>query len=79
MFADTTGDRRVNGHPFTLARTVSDHTGNLMSEDKRLLQPGIANTSLTEPLQVRATDADCFDAHQRLARAWHWQGLVVQT
>ena len=64
-----TGYGRINCHPFALTRTVGNHAGELVPEHERVAQFCIADAGLTEPVQVRAADADGLHAYQRLARS----------
>jgi hypothetical protein len=77
--ATTARNRRVHGHGCTGERPIVDNTADLVPEDKRPGQLRVADSTLFEPMQVRAADADVGDAYQRLVGARDRRVFVVQS
>jgi len=69
-------DRRVYRHPLTGARSHHDHASNLVPEHQWRAELGVADATLTPPMQVRAADPHCCDAYQAMARALIWNRLI---
>ncbi len=63
-FTNFTRNGGVNRHPFALAFAFSDHPREFVTENERLVQFRIADSSLAKPEQVRTADTDSRYAHQ---------------
>ena len=60
------------------ARSRLDDSGELVAEDQRAVQPGVADPALTEPVQVRPAQTDGRHSDEALTRSRHGPFLVVQ-
>jgi hypothetical protein len=57
----------INCDPLPMKRTAFDHAGELVAENERDGDGGISDPALAVPVQIRAAQADCLDAHEALA------------
>ena len=76
--AGETGIRRVGDHPLACARAGLDRADELVPEDERLLQHGVADRALDEPVPVRSAETDRGHPEESLPVARLRLRLVVQ-
>ena len=69
---------RIEDHPLARARTGFDGADELVPEDERLRQDGVADRALDEPVPVGAAEADRRHANEQLALARLGRRLLVQ-
>jgi hypothetical protein len=65
------GDALAHAQPAHARPERSHDTGHLVAEDQGTVDREFANPALSEPVDVRAADADCAHLDQHLAGAWH--------
>ena len=70
---------RVGDHPLACTRAGLDRSDELVSEDERLPQHGVADRALDEPVPVRSTEPDRGHPEEHLAVAGSGLRLVVQS
>ena len=66
QLAVTAGNRRVDRHPLAVPRAADDHPGRLVTDYQRSGQPGVADTALGVPVQIRSADPGGAHPHQLL-------------
>ena len=76
--AAAAGDRRVEHDALAAARPARHHAGELVTEDERLAEHCVADTSLEEPVPIRAAETDTADPYEHLAGLRLRVGLLVQ-
>jgi len=72
------GDRRIDGHPLPGPRPRLDRRGELVAEDERARQAGLADPAADEPVTVGAAEPDRRHPEQHLAVRRLGRRLVVQ-
>jgi hypothetical protein len=65
--AAATGDRGIEHDGLAAARATCHDAGELVAEDERLAEHRVADTSLEEPVSIRAAETDTADPHEHLA------------
>ena len=76
--AAVAGDRRVEHDGLAAPRPTYHNAGELVTEDERLAEHRVADTSLEEPVSIRAAETDTADPNEHLARLRLRVGLLVQ-
>ena len=71
-------DGGIDGDAFALARPGDDDARELVPEHERMLEPGVADAALEQPVTVRAAETHGGDAHEHLPRRRRRVRLVVQ-
>ena len=72
------GNRGIEHDALAAPRAARHHAGELVTEDERLAEHRVADTSLEEPVPIRAAETDTADPHEHLARLRLRVGLLVQ-
>jgi hypothetical protein len=76
--AAVAGDCGVEHDGLAAPRATCHHAGELVTEDERLAEHGVADTPLEEPVSIRAAEADTADPNEHLARLRLRVRLLVQ-
>ena len=71
-------DCGIDGNAFALTRAGRDDARELVPEHERVLELGVADAALEQPVTVRAAETDGGDAHEHLSRRRRRVRLVVQ-
>ena len=71
-------DSGIDGNALALTRAGGDHPRELVPEHERMLELGVADAALEQPVTVRAAESDGGDAHEHLPRRRRRVRLVVQ-
>ena len=73
------GVGRLDDDALALARAAHDDAAHLVAQHQRLDDDGLADAAVLIPMQIRATEADCGDAHELLAGGDDGLGFLVDT
>ena len=76
--ARAAGNGGIDGNAFALTRAGGDHARELVPEHERMLELGVADSALEQPVAVRAAEPHGGDAHEQLAGRGRGVRLVVQ-
>ena len=68
----------IDGNTFALASARDDDARELVPEHQRMLEPGVADAALEQPVPIRAAETHGGDAHEHLPRRGRRVRLVVQ-